>query len=200
MSSLTQDFFISVDAPLCRGNGPKKRYLFPGHSNHNIVSGHNAADQAFGVAAVSAYQRTTPFTGSEPLETFSADGPRRIFFNPDGTAITPGNFSSTGGRVRYKPDLTAANAVACATPGFNPFYGTSAAAPHAGAIAALLMSGKQQVTLANLRYALINSALPAPSTWKEVPGYGIVMADRALRLLFPKIFKPSIAGVSLLLQ
>ena len=45
------------------------------------------------------------------IETFSSDGPRRVFFLGDGTAVTPGNFSSTGGAVLQKPDLTAADGV-----------------------------------------------------------------------------------------
>src|SRR6185436_18459250 len=32
--------------------------------------------------------------GTNPAETFSSDGPRRTFFLPNGTAITPGNISS----------------------------------------------------------------------------------------------------------
>ena len=60
---------------------------------------------------------------------------------PDGTPITPGNFSSTGGEVRQKPDITAADGVLTRVDGFDPFFGTSAAAPHAAAIAALVLSG-----------------------------------------------------------
>jgi subtilisin family serine protease len=129
---------------------------------------------------VDAGGRTTPFTGSESLEPFSSDGPRRIFYNPDGTAITPGNVSSTGGRVRLKPDITAADGVATATPGFADFHGTSAAAPHAAAIAALLLSA--QAPAAQIRHALTSTALPA-ATWNENAGYGIIMADRALNAL-----------------
>ena len=33
-------------------------------------------------------------------ERFTSDGPRRVFFEADGTPITPGDFSSTGGAVR----------------------------------------------------------------------------------------------------
>ena len=73
-------------------------------------------------------------------ESFTSDGPRRIILNPTGAEITPGNRTSTGGIVRQKPDITAADGVSTAAPGFNPFYGTSAAAPHAAAIAALLKS------------------------------------------------------------
>jgi len=165
------------------------------YSTHGDTRGHCTVESAFGVAAVSAHLKTTPFTGAESLETFTSDGPRRVFFNPDGSAITPGNFSSTGGRVRLKPDITAADGVACATPGFNPFYGTSAAAPHAGAITALLKSGKKPVTLNNLRKALTKSALPT-AVWNEDAGYGIVMADRALSILT----YPSLASIYLMLH
>jgi hypothetical protein len=82
-----------------------------------------------------------------------------VFFNADSSAITPGNFSSTGGLVFQKPDFTAADGVACAAPGFNPFYGTSAAAPHAAAIAALLKSGLPGATQTQIGNALTSSAI-----------------------------------------
>jgi hypothetical protein len=145
--------------------------------------GHPTIESAFCVSAVSANSRTTPFTGAETLESFTSDGPRRVFYYPDGTPITPGNLSSTGGYVRKKPDITAADDVKCATPDFNPFRGTSAAAPHAAAITALLLSAKPNATAAQIRKALTESALPAPAVWNDVAGYGIVMADLALKLL-----------------
>ena len=129
------------------------------------TSGHSAAERAFSVAAVSAANRTTPFTGSEFVETFSSDGPRRIFYEADGTPITPGDFSSTGGTVRQKPDIAAADGVATATPGFLAFYGTSAAAPHAAAIGALLLDTDPSLTQAEVRSFLTSTALDI-----EAPG------------------------------
>ena len=122
--------------------------------------GHSASQDAVGVAAVDV--RTAGgaggvFNGTESVETLSSDGPRRIFFEADGTPITPGNFSSTGGRVLQKPDLTAANCVSTSTPGFSTFCGTSAAAPHAAAIAALMVEaagGPGNLTPAALRTAM----------------------------------------------
>ena len=104
--------------------------------------GHSAAENAFGVAQVDV--RTAGgaggvFDGTESVVTNSSDGPRRVFFEADGTAITAGDFSSTGGKVLQKPDLTAAACVSTSTPEFSPFCGTSAAAPHAAAIAALML-------------------------------------------------------------
>jgi hypothetical protein len=153
------------------------------YATNGETHGHATIESAFCVSAVSANSRTTPFTGAETLESFTSDGPRRVFYYPDGTPITPGNFSSTGGYVRKKPDITAADDVKCATPGFNPFRGTSAAAPHAAAITALLLSAKPNAPAAQIRKALTTSALPAPATWDEVSGYGIVRADLALKLL-----------------
>ncbi|MBU4233879.1 MAG: S8 family serine peptidase [Desulfobacterales bacterium] len=153
------------------------------YATNGETHGHATVESAFCVSAVSAYSRTTPFTGVETLESFTSDGPRRVFYYPDGTAITPGNLSSTGGYVRLKPDITAADGVKCATPGFNPFHGTSAAAPHAAAITALLLSAKPNATAAQIRKALTKPALPAPAVWNDVAGYGIVMANLALKLL-----------------
>lgn len=148
------------------------------------ISGHAAAEDGFGVAAVSAANRVIPFNGTETVETFSSDGPRRVFFHANGTAITPGNLSSTGGTVRNKPDIAAADGVKTATPGFNPFYGTSAAAPHAAAISALMLSAKPDLTISNARQIFSDTALDIESVnWDRDSGNGIIMADAVLNAL-----------------
>lgn len=111
------------------------------------TSGHSAARGALSVAAVDVSQAGGPggvFDGSESVEPFSSDGPRRVFYEEDGTPITPGDFSSSGGELRQKPDLAAADGVSTATPGFDPFFGTSASAPHAAGVAALLLQLARQ--------------------------------------------------------
>ena len=135
--------------------------------------GHPASGDAIGVAAVDVRDAGGAggvFNGTESVETFSSDGPRRIFFEPDGTPITAGNFSSTGGRVLQKPDLTAANCVSTSTPSFSTFCGTSAAAPHAAAIAALMLEaagGPGNVTPSALRTAMTGAALDIEATGGE---------------------------------
>ncbi|GAB4337612.1 MAG: S8 family serine peptidase [Desulfobulbaceae bacterium] len=156
------------------------------HRTAGQIAGHPAAANAFAVAAVSARNRTTPFTTSQKVETFSTDGPRRVFYYANGTPITPGNVLATGGTVRYKPDIAAADGVRTATPGFLPFYGTSAAAPHAAAIAALMLSGKPDLTVAQVRQAFAASALDIEAAgWDRDSGYGILMADRVLDEIGP---------------
>ena len=149
--------------------------------------GHSASQDAVGVAAVDvddAGGAGGVFNGTEPVEMFSSDGPRRMFFEADGAAITPGNFSSTGGRLLQKPDLAAADGISTSTPGFSTFHGTSAAAPHAAGIAALVLEGSggpAHVTLDQLRTAMIGSALDIEAMGVDRDsGAGIVMAPGAV--------------------
>ena len=151
--------------------------------------GHPAVENAIGVAMVDV--RTAAgtggvFNGNESVRRANSDGPRRIFFQPDGTAITAGNFSSTGGQLLEKPDLAAATCVTTATPGFSTFCGTSSAAPHAAAIAALMLEaagGPNQVTLAELRTGMTTgtAVLDIEATGVDRDsGAGIVMAPGAV--------------------
>ena len=144
--------------------------------------GHQAAEDAIGVAAVQATEAA--FDGSESVQTYSSDGPRRIFYTADGEAVTAGDFSSTGGRLLNKPDLAAADGVSTATPGFDPFGGTSAAAPHAAAIAALMLEargGPSGFTPALARTAMAQGAHDIEATGVDRDaGGGLVMAPGAV--------------------
>jgi hypothetical protein len=149
------------------------------------TSGHASARAAFAVAAVDvrdAGDAGGVFDGSESVQTFSSDGPRRVFYEADGTPITPGDFSSTGGELRLKPDLAAADCVSTATPGFSTFCGTSAAAPHAAAIAGLLLelADRNGATIEDVEDALLLTALDieAPDFDRD-SGAGIVDARAA---------------------
>jgi subtilisin-like proprotein convertase family protein len=149
--------------------------------------GHGSVVKAFSVAAVDvATAHGGAFQGgpTEPVEFFTSDGPRRVFYNPDGSPITPGKvlFSGGGGKTRRKPDVAAADGVSVTTPGFDPFFGTSAAAPHAAAIAALLRSAKPNLSQARIRQALTATALDiqAPGYDRDA-GFGTVTAFNALQ-------------------
>ena len=154
--------------------------------------GHNAVGSGYSVAAVFAgLAGGGAFTGgpANPVETYSSDGPRRMFFDPTGIAITPGNvlFGTAGGQLLQKPDIAAAD---CVTNSFfgagNTFCGTSAAAPHAAAIAGLLLSFNAALTPAQIRTALTSSALDIEAAGVDRDsGVGIVMALQALNTLTP---------------
>jgi uncharacterized repeat protein (TIGR01451 family) len=156
-------------------------------STAGATFGHNAAESAITVAAAGVASASGgAFTGgtTNPVESYSSDGPRRMFYAADGTAITPGNvlFATAGGRELQKPDLTAADCVATAfaAGGYNPFCGTSAAAPHAAGIAALLLSTSPAPTPAAVAAAMASTALDVlpGAGWDRNSGAGIVMADR----------------------
>ena len=150
--------------------------------------GHNAGLNTVSTAATywnSAKTGTKAFTGApNPIETFSSDGPRKIFYNPDGSAITPGNFlfATNGGTTLQKPDLTATDGVSAKTPGFNPFFGTSAAAPHAAGVAALILQAKPGYTQAQVKTAMLYGTVDnmAPGVDRD-SGFGIVMATLAVQ-------------------
>ncbi|HEY8173129.1 MAG TPA: S8 family serine peptidase [Dehalococcoidia bacterium] len=82
----------------------------------------NNADASGGVMAIGAINAIEP--GNDLIASYSSRGPTND--------------------LRNKPDLTAIDGVAVTGSGgfFNPFYGTSAASPHAAAIAALVLSCK----------------------------------------------------------
>src|SRR5206468_1778397 len=114
-----------------------------------FARGHSMATNSMAVAAVDvATSFPNAFVGGAQnnVEDFSSDGPRRIFFQADGTPITPGNFLATGGAVRQYPALAASDGVTTTVPFFAPFFGTSAAAPHAAAVAALIKSYNPELT------------------------------------------------------
>ncbi|MFT3744447.1 MAG: S8 family serine peptidase [Pyrinomonadaceae bacterium] len=155
---------------------------------------------AYNVAAAPAVGPfPNAFSNASILESFSSDGPRRMFFNSNGTPITPNNFkfSTNGGVLLAKPDLTAADGVATTFPtssGLNPFFGTSAAAPHAGAIAALMLSVNPSLTPAQVRTNLNANAVDVETPGIDVTsGVGIIQAFQSVTA----ISAPAAAGLNI---
>ena len=168
-----EDRFVRLDT-----FGADIEFATPGQ-----VFGHPAAQSALAIGAVfqgNAQYGPGYFDGDEPVELFSSDGPRRVFFDSNGEPYTPGDYSSNGGRVRQKPDFVAADGVSTNTPFYEQFFGTSAAAPHVAAIVALLR--ERGVTFP----AHIRQILSATAVDTELPGvdrksgFGIVDAYRAM--------------------
>ena len=160
-----------------------------GIATPGTIRGHSCAPGAYAVAAVNvATAAGGSFTGgpTNPVELFSADGNRRVFFKSDGAPFTPGKllFSNNGGQLRKKPDLTGADGVATGVPTFPSFFGTSAAAPHAAAIAALVKSARPRLSQERIRRALTKTALDIEATGVDRDsGAGIVDAFGALQFI-----------------
>ena len=153
------------------------------------VRGHNASEAAISVAAIDVPKKrgvAVAFRGGATIavEKHSADGPRHVFYDTAGAPITPGNFSSKGGKILPKPDVTAATGVSTTLPKgpLNPFGGTSAAAAHAAGIAALILSCSPRPSPAEVRQALEHKALPLDGkTPNHNAGYGIAMAAASVQ-------------------
>ena len=164
--------------------GGLKAFVTPG-----ATRGHSAAVNAFSVAAAPA---ATPFpldlepgdpanpsgpfpqafTSAQKPERFTSDGPRQMFFDADGRPHR---------QLRRKPDITAADGVSTSLGAFTPFFGTSAAAPHAAAIAALVVSGNRGATTAFIRRAFNHTSVDlAPAGIDARTGRGLIRADRLL--------------------
>jgi subtilisin family serine protease len=84
------------------------------------------------VVAVAAADAVSPAV----VEPFSSAGPSTVVFPVPQT--------------RPKPDVTGIDCVTTSRPGFAPFCGTSAAAPHVAGVAALILSKKPGVSMPEL--------------------------------------------------
>jgi subtilisin family serine protease len=106
-----------------------------------------------------------------------------MFFDENGTPYTPGNFLASGGVVRQQPKVTAADGVSTAAAGF--FFGTSGAAPHAAAIAALVMENSN-LTPSGFEQLIRATALDIEgSGFDRDSGSGILMASSAVNTTLP---------------
>ena len=140
------------------------------------IFGHSGAASAISVAAA-------PFFDSEEPEEYSSRGPLAHYFGP-ATGTTPAAPLGSP-EVIAKPDLTATDGGANTF--FGPcvahtrrFFGTSAAAPHAAAVAALALQAEPAATPAELKEALTDSASPVGLFSPDAIGAGLVDAPEAI--------------------
>jgi subtilisin family serine protease len=139
---------------------------------HNVASGsifgHPCVRDVLAVGAVDVHD-----AGFDTLEDFSSQGPCELFFPTH--------------ELRTKPDVAAVDGVSTSLPDFTPFFGTSAAAPHVAAVAALLLeAGGGPEVLSNarltniLRLAAVDRGIPGVD---NSFGYGVVDALTAVEAL-----------------
>ncbi|UGS38856.1 IPT/TIG domain-containing protein [Capillimicrobium parvum] len=133
------------------------------------------AASASGSLAVAAIDAAEP--GHDDVESFSSRGLKTRLFDKDGVRFgTP--------QVRQKPQLAAADGVQTTVPGFKPFYGTSAAAPSAAGVAALVISARPSMNVDELRAIMTNPANAIDCSLAGNPdtdcGSGFILADKAV--------------------
>ncbi len=140
------------------------------------IFGHSGATGAIGVAAV-------PFFNSSTPEEYSSRGPVAHYFGP----VTSTSPAPASAQTISKPDLAATDCglttffVPREIPGIHRFCGTSAAAPHAAAVAALMREANPSLPLSQLRTALAATARPVGLFGPDAVGAGLVNAYGAVR-------------------
>jgi subtilisin family serine protease len=140
------------------------------------IFGHSGSASAISVAAA-------PFFDGEEPEEYSSRGPLAHYFGPV-TGTTPAAELKPP-EVIAKPDLTATDGGAntffgtCVAHTWR-FFGTSAAAPHAAAVAALELQAEPAATPAKVRQALVDGASSVGAFTPEAVGAGLVDAPEAI--------------------
>jgi Subtilase family len=159
--------------------------------------GHNGAGSAITVGAV-------PFNNSTVAEEYSSRGPVTHYFGPvEGTSPAA---ALTEPDELPKPEIAATDCGKTSFFSFRPkfeptvwrFCGTSAAAPHAAAVAALMAEAKEKAppfeppTPAEIRAALLSSAVEVSGGDECDVGAGLVEAVSAIEDLLtpPPPFEP----------
>jgi hypothetical protein len=158
------------------------------------------------IATGAAYYQQTPAYGVDPalIEPYSSYGGVPNYFDIEGNRIAP--------LIRKKPDLTAPDGVN--TSFFNPFgypdgafdgdpfpnfFGTSAAAPHAAGVAALMIEAQKLNTITPDQIKGVMTSNTADMDDPFTPGfdkgfdvatgYGLIEADKAVGAVkFPTLY------------
>ncbi|MBD3883000.1 S8 family serine peptidase [Phormidium tenue FACHB-886] len=165
-------------------DGVKYQYVNDSSSatGGSTIIGHPNSKGAIAVGAAS-FSTTPAYGGTTPqLEPFSSFGGTQILFDKQGNRLA-------AAEIRQKPEIVAPDRVSTAVTSsnlvldFSSFPGTSAAAPHAAAVAALMLQragGRRSRTPAQLLTALQTTAIPMAAPGNFSSGAGFVQADGAV--------------------
>lgn len=140
-------------------------------TNSGTVFGHANANGAEAVGA--AFYAETPAFGQDPalLEPFSSSGPTPILVTPEGDPTfevrqKPEIVAPDGTNTTFFPPFPGADVEG---DGFPNFFGTSAAAPHAAAVAALMHEARPGISPDSVFSVLEKTALDMDDA--DVPGF-----------------------------
>ncbi|MBD2025146.1 S8 family serine peptidase [Leptolyngbya sp. FACHB-711] len=152
----------------------------PNAAGGSTVYGHPNAAGA--IAVGSAFYRRTPAFGVNPplLDKDSSRGGSPILLSPAGDRLP-------ASQARLKPEIVGPNGVSTTVFGFAPFFGTSAAAPHLAAVAALMLQragGRKSLTLSRTITDLQQTAIQIAAVPGLNPQVGFVQAEAAVLSAF----------------
>ncbi len=135
-------------------------YIYGTNGAGNYSDNVTPEDSIYGHAAVSGVVTVGAVNTSKQIEDYSSQGPVTLY----------------NGIVRSKPEVCGIDGVAITGAGGfpNPFYGTSAAAPHVAAVAALAMERNPSLTASGVAGIIesYSNDLGAPG-YDNVYGYGL---------------------------
>ena len=168
-----------------RGGNPT---LTPAISSGTLYGHANAQ----GAIAIGAASYKTPTT----LEAFSSGGTTPVLFDTSGDPLPAPDLRA------FKPELVAPDGVDTTFfgvdtdgTGFPNFFGTSAAAPHAAGVGALLQQALPSLTPVELRTALEDTALNmGPAGFDTNSGFGLIQAGPALGALHQLVLTAGPSG------
>ncbi len=147
------------------------------------VIGHALSNDSICVGAIAA--TNAPTLGGNGLpEPFTATGPGTVLFDAEGNRIA-------APFLGYKVDVIAPDAVPTSV--FTPFFGTSAAAPVAAGVAALMLQANPALTPQAVMLDMEQTARPLagdPDTW----GAGLIQAPLAVSAAIAQHGAPPPAG------
>jgi subtilisin family serine protease len=155
------------------------------HTYSSTLYAHMNARGAMAVGAA-RYCNTPAFGQSPPLiEYFSSAGGTPIFYTPEGSPMyelreRPSFVAPQGGNNTFFGGSDYCNVVDA----YPNFYGTSAAAPHAAGVAALMLEARPKTTPERTREVLQATAIEMEEAGFDfTSGYGLIQADAALAYL-----------------
>jgi subtilisin family serine protease len=178
---------ISISIPLYTGPQPNRIKIINFGSSHNplehdmpssTIGNHAAAKEGVAVAAAPHFNRAP--------ESFTSYGPNTFLFNKDGSR-------KTTPEIRQTPDITCTDGTNTTFFGenlsdgdnFPNFFGTSAAAPHAAAVAAIIKQVNPNISHKNVLAKMIASAQDIHTAgFDNVTGHGLI---NAYDIIFPNI-------------
>lgn len=155
------------------GNGAPVSILSSPSPSGTLI-GHHMAEDALTVGAAS--YTATPAFGVDPprLEAFSSSGGAELLFDASGNPLP-------SPELLDKVDFVAPDGISTSVPGLTTFFGTSAAAPDAAAVAALMLQANGALDVGDIGNLLKDSALDMGAPGYDVAsGYGLIQADRAV--------------------